>query len=94
MVLLLSIKKLRDLFSFIPKRSLSYGILRKCKRCVYQKYNEPILLFSKDRGPRIIIYHEEVYVRNNDCVGYELCGRCFEQVCANEKCLSCEWKRI
>jgi hypothetical protein len=87
------IKKLRDFFS-IPNNTLFYGILKPCMRCVYQRVNEPVLIFSMYRGPRIILFHNEIYLKEGNCVGYELCGRCFEQVSINDNSLSCKWKRI
>ena len=72
-----------------------YGILRPCKRCVYQGSYESILIISKERGPRIIILPgRKVYVRKVSCIGYKECGRCFDQVLRKDPSLPCKWKRI
>lgn len=73
--------------------STAYGILKACRRCVYQKSHEPILLVSKDRGPRIIIIPGSgCYVRQGSCIGYDKCGKCFEQV--EKQTLNCQWKKF
>lgn len=87
------ISKLRGLF-YIPQSTLFYGILKPCYRCTYQRGNEPILIFSKDRGPRIIMHSKDVFVMEGKCVGYENCGLCFEQVCIQEDTLPCKWKKL
>ena len=70
----------------------TYGILKKCDRCTYAKSYEPILIFSKSRGPRIIMVHRPtmaVYVRHEQCTGFSECGKCFEAVedCSEYPCL-------
>lgn len=87
------IKKLRNLFS-IPKNTLFYGVMRPCFRCAYQRRNEPIIIFSKLRGIRILVSNNEAYLREGECVGYEICGRCFEQCFLNDKSLPCKWKKL
>jgi hypothetical protein len=59
--------------------TLSYGVMGACKRCSYSKSYEPILIFSKLRGPRVIINLEsKTYVRHGECLGFNSCGKCFE----------------
>jgi len=73
--------------------STVYGILRPCRRCVYQGSYEPILIISKHRGPRIIILPgKKVYVRKGKCVGYKECGHCFEAIDSSN--YPCQWKEI
>ena len=74
--------------------STVYGIFRPCRRCVYQKSHEPILIISKTRGPRIIIVpNKAVYVRKGECIGYKICGKCFEAI-ENRVEVSCKWIQI
>ena len=83
----------QNLFGRLFNR-MSYGILSPCWRCSYQKRYEPILIFSNDRGPRIIMYPDKgVYVRGGKCIGFEKCGKCFE-VFNKEHTLSCKWKKL
>lgn len=89
-----NMKRFRDAFSFIPNSKLTYGILKKCSRCSYQKSNEPILIVSKDRGPRIIIDKQEVFVRSSNCLGQQVCGNCFIQCKENLETMPCRWKKI
>jgi hypothetical protein len=73
----------------------TYGILKPCYRCRYAKSHEPVLIFSKHRGPRVIVDKQNgTFVRHGECVGYELCGRCFEQAEINLETLSCRWHKI
>ncbi len=93
------IKKLKCIFNFhlfsnIPNNILAYGILKSCKRCSYQKSNESILIYSKDRGPRIVMGSGIVLVKYGDCIGYKNCGKCFEQSLINNNTLPCKWKKI
>lgn len=72
---------------------LSYGILKKCTRCVYGKSHEPILIFSRDRGPRIIIFpNSKCYLRHGECLGFKECGKCFEAI--GDPGFKCEWKEF
>jgi hypothetical protein len=88
------LSKLRSIFSLTGTR-LTYGILKPCWRCVYQRSNEPILIYSEFRGPRIIVRKEgHTFVRGKDCVGFEICGRCFEQCIMNDPSLPCEWAKL
>jgi len=69
----------------------TYSIFKPCRRCVYQKSHEPILIISKTRGPRIIIIpNEKVYVRKGKCIGYKECGKCFEAIEKKDK-YPCRW---
>jgi hypothetical protein len=89
------LNNLRDKLSKIPLAYLSYGILKPCYRCSYQKSNEPILIFSKSRGPRIVIFPKiATLVRFGDCIGFETCGRCFEQSKMNSTKFPCKWSVI
>lgn len=72
----------------------SYGILSPCYRCSYQKSNEPVLIFSSKRGPRVILRDNEVYVRNGECIGFKKCGHCFEQLGNKDNKLDCRWNKI
>jgi hypothetical protein len=59
---------------------------------VYGKHYEPILVFSMNRGPRIIVnYNGRTYVRRGECIGFKNCGRCFEQVENLDRSLPCQW---
>jgi len=92
-----SSKLLQGLIEFIKNKlgpgSTVYTIFRPCRRCVYQKSHEPILIFSKTRGPRIIIFpNKAVYVRTGECVGFKKCGRCFEAI--SDPNFPCKWKKI
>jgi hypothetical protein len=87
--------RIRDYFSNIPNNILTYGIMPTCKRCVYQKSREPVLIFSRDRGVRIVIYPDgKTYVRLDGCLGYSSCGKCFEQCLSNQESLPCKWKSL
>jgi len=83
-------KKLKDI---IPP--FSYGILKPCRRCVYQNTWEPILIYSFDRGPRIIVNLEgKTYVRKGECLGFQKCFHCLEKVKKKPLELPCEWIEI
>jgi hypothetical protein len=71
--------------------ALSYGILKKCSRCVYAKSAEPVLIYSRNRGPRIMFYNGRTYVRRGNCTGFSRCGKCFEQIENLDKSLRCQW---
>ena len=75
--------------------STAYGIFRPCRRCVYQKSHEPILIFSKHRGPRIIIdpANKKCYVRKGECIGFKECGQCFDAIKQPDK-YPCKWKEF
>jgi len=75
--------------------STFYGILKPCRRCVYQNFYEPILILSKERGPRIIIIPSEnkCYVRVGKCLGYQNCGKCFIAV-KEDIDVPCKWRRF
>jgi hypothetical protein len=90
-----SFKGLKDRFSSIPNSSLFYGVLKPCYRCTYQKSNEPILIISKTRGPRIIVNLNKVsYVRQEECIGYASCGKCFDQALLGNLDVPCKWKSL
>ena len=83
--------KLSSLFSSLGTK-LTYGILKPCYRCTYQKSNEPILIVSQRRGPRIIVKLNNItYVRNGECLGYNICGKCFD---LNRKDCPCIWMKV
>ena len=89
------LSRLKKLFNkhFGPG-SFAYGILRPCRRCVYQRLHEPILIFSKERGPRVIIVPlEGCYVRIGKCIGFRECGKCFEAIKDDSK-YPCKWVKI
>ena len=87
------LKKIKEFFSDkLGPGSTTYGILKACRRCVYQKSHEPILIFSMHRGPRVIVnLNGKCYVRRGECVGFKNCGKCFEQAIKNDKSLPCKW---
>ena len=86
-------KKLKE--KFRDPKFLSYGILPVCRRCVYGKHYEPILIISRDRGVRIIVnLNGKTYVRKGDCLGFKECGQCFNKLKGSTEALPCEWKRI
>lgn len=78
--------------------SQNWGILQSCNRCRYGKSHEPILIFSKDRGPRVILDHNkrDKYVRKGDCIGFQKCGKCFEVAIdkVKDSTIPCEWKKF
>lgn len=83
-----------NLLSFFNRHrpSFSYGILQKCKRCTYQKSSEPILIYSLHRGPRVIIFpNSKCYLRKGECIDFNKCGKCFEQVENLDRSLKCNW---
>jgi len=88
------LKRIKEFFADkLGPGSVAYGIFRPCKRCVYQKSHEPILIVSKTRGPRIIIIpNKKVYVRKGDCIGFKECGKCFEAI--NSDKYPCKWKSL
>jgi len=85
--------KLRNFFGNLSRPGISYGILKPCRRCVYGKSSEPILIFSIHRGPRVIVnYGSKTYVRIGSCLGFKECGKCFEQVKKVDSSLPCKWQ--
>jgi len=86
--------KLRNFFRDLPRPGMSYGILKSCRRCVYGKSSEPILIFSMHRGPRVIVnFDGKCYVRTGECIGFSKCGKCFEVV-EGKAYLNCKWKEF
>ena len=88
-------KWLRALLGRFQNR-LAYGVLKPCYRCVYAKSYEPILIFSKFRGPRVIMMHKPsnyVYVRHKNCLGMNKCGKCFDAI-EDSSMFPCEWVRL
>jgi len=86
------LKKIRDFFrDKIGPGSTTYGILKACRRCVYQKSHEPILIFSRYRGPRVIVnLNGKNYLRQGKCIGFKECGKCFE-VAEGKEQSTCKW---
>ena len=83
-------KRLRQ--KFHSPGFLSYGILKPCRRCVYSKSAEPVLIYSLHRGPRIIVFpNSKCYRRTGGCIGFKECGKCFEQIGNLDKSLLCNW---
>ena len=75
--------------------SYSYVIFKPCYRCVYSKKFEPVLIYSRDRGPRVIVnFKGSTYVRQGECIGFKQCGKCFEQIIKIDPSLPCKWRRI
>jgi len=73
---------------------LTYGIFTACRRCTYAKSHEPILIFSMHRGPRIIVDNQKgVFVRHQECLGFDKCGRCFEAIDKDIE-VPCLWAKI
>ena len=84
------IRKLRQ--KFHSPGFLSYGIFQACRRCHYAKSNEPVLIYSRNRGPRILVLPGgKCYLRRGECLGFSKCGRCFEQIENLDKSLPCNW---
>jgi len=76
-------------------RTLQYGILKPCYRCVYQKSHEPILIYSFRRGPRIVVkYKNRTYVRHGKCIGFSKCGKCTEAIEKTLKNIPCSWVKL
>lgn len=70
----------------------AYVILKPCKRCVYQKSYEPVLIYSLHRGPRVIVEpNGNCYVRVSECVKCNDLTECFRQVNLQSKC---KWKKF
>jgi len=89
------LKKLKDLLKDkLGPGSTAYRIFKPCRRCVYQKSYENILIFSRERGPRIIITSDgRTFVREGPCIGFQQCGKCFEVIEGKEK-RKCTWKEF
>lgn len=89
------LSKIRKVFQdSLGPGSTAYGILKPCKRCVYQKSHEPILIVSEHRGPRIIIIPSiGAYKREGECLGFDKCALCFKQV-NNASNLPCKWTKF
>jgi len=76
--------------------SVAYAIFRPCRRCVYQKSKEKILIVSeRDLKAKIIIdpVNRKVYARRGECLGIDRCQKCFEAI-NNQKDLPCKWIKI
>jgi len=87
--------KLRNFFGNLSRPGISYGILKPCRRCVYGKSSEPILIFSMHRGPRIIVnYDGKTFVRKGDCLGFQKCGQCFKKIVEPSLPVPCMWKEF
>jgi len=89
------LRKIREFLSDkLGPGSTTYTILKPCRRCVYQKSHEPILIFSMYRGPRVIVnLNGKTYVRKGECIGFEKCGKCFLAAMGKVKC-KCRWIEI
>ncbi|MEM2260851.1 MAG: hypothetical protein QXK24_00220 [Ignisphaera sp.] len=90
------VSKIKDILKDkLGPGSTAYGILKPCRRCAYQKSHESILIFSKERGPRIIIVPGgKCFLRQGDCLGLSKCSNCFEQVNNPTDVLPCRWKEF
>ncbi len=76
------------------KGRVSYGILRACRRCVYAKSYEPVVIVSLRRGPRVIVnLNGRTYVRVSECIGIQKCGKCLMGE-VDLKELPCRWIEI
>lgn len=81
----------------LGKGSYTYGILKPCRRCVYGKSTEPILIFSlrRDRGVRCIVnYNKNTYTRRGKCLGFNNCCKCLEKIDNPNLDLPCNWIKI
>ena len=78
------------------KPSLSYGIFRPCRHCVYGKHGEKVLQLTDRRGPRVIVINntKKAYARHGKCIGFNECGKCFEQIKEHNDDLPCKWVEI
>lgn len=78
--------------------SYTYGIFKACRRCSYAKSHEPILIYSFDRGTRIVVnYNGKTYVRNGKCIGFAECKlkrKCLDKIDNPELDVSCKWKEL
>jgi hypothetical protein len=89
------LRRLFNRLSSLSPNSYTYGILKPCRRCVYGKSSEPILIFSMHRGPRIIVnYDGKTFVRKAECLGFQKCGRCFDKLANPGLQVPCEWKEF
>ena len=88
---------LSRLISYLFNRlhgAIRYGIFKACRRCVYAKSHEPVVIVSLRRGPRVIVnLNGKTYVRVSKCIGIQECGKCLIRE-IDLKELPCKWIEI
>ena len=79
--------------------SVSYGILKPCKRCVFAKSRETVAIVSlrgysrDDEVLMVMNYKGYNWYRRGSCIGYRRCGRCLEAIDKTYKG-KCTWVRM
>lgn len=80
--------------TFVLGKRVTYGILKPCYRCSFGKSREAVLHITDRRGVRVITKDNSMYIRKGECLGYDKCGKCFEQIINKSESLPCVWKKI
>ena len=79
--------------------SLSYGILKPCRRCVYGKKRETLAIVSmigysrNDKVLQVMNYNGKNYCNRGDCLDYTKCNKCLKAI-NNNSGLPCTWKEL
>jgi hypothetical protein len=79
--------------------AISYGIMKPCKRCVYGKSKETLIVLSNsgynrdDKVLQVMNYKHKNYNNRGECLGYSKCGKCLDAI-DKKITLNCTWKEI
>ena len=89
---------LRNFYRFFKEKLkpplMTYGILPVCRRCVYGKHFEPILVYSFNRGVRCLVnYNGKTFTRRGECPDFRNCMNCLDAI-EHPKKYSCIWIEI
>jgi len=78
--------------------TLSYGILKPCKRCVWGKKKESIAIVSlygysrDDKVIHVMNYKGKNWANRGSCKGYSSCYQCLNEINLQSNTLPCRWK--
>jgi hypothetical protein len=79
--------------------AISYGIFKPCKKCVYGKSRETLIILSNsgysrdDRVLQVMNYKDHNWYNDGECLGYSKCGECTTAI-ENKNYKPCKWKRM
>jgi len=100
LLILLGVYLIYKQLSKVQGMAFSYGILKACKRCVYGKSREALIIisgtgYSRDGEALIVMnYRHRNWYRRGECLGFTRCGKCLAKIDNPSLDLPCKWKRL